>query len=813
MASETRKRIEIFTIDTFGSKDPKPRLKWSDKLLQYYTINAKDIRNSIRDLAGQINRDKSELQDANWNNALNKLANTNINTASSQFWRQITRLGGLGRSSGFATPLTYKGKVATSPQQIANLTAEYSADSFQPLNDITFDYRSIMRTSTELRHMTELLNGPPPKARRYVCPEGEPEDLGQYSGTHKDRDLVTEQRAFPPKITNHQRKHMTNIESTEYRREKIPLPPANSPNLKVDPAWDEMTFHNDTVGRKLFKDATAPFTRLELKAVLYTVKRKAPGKDGLFIDSFKHMGRCSQTLLLDLLNDIFKTGIFPAGWKEAILAPLLKKDKIASDPASYRPISLLPVGGKILECLVLKRLNTYLEHRKLIPCFQTGFRKGYSTSINLKRLFNAIYTQSTRSTHNRPTVAIMFDAKKAFDSVWHEGLIHKCFKDGLPLLLIRFLHGWIKDRSLKVRIGDTLSESVNTDSGVPQGSVLSPVIWNYWMGDCPTNLQVQCCMSLYADDVNLWATSTSVNNSILDIQQEIWNLTDWTKKKRIKFEPSKTEALACHKKAGPREAMRRHVLYLDRNKTEAIQWKRHAKLLGVFFSDTGTFHHHFKKAIAKCLARIKALWRFAKHVPGDTLYRVYKTAIEPILLYGTEALFEVFSPNLLKKLIAVEFTAIKICFGLPRHTSNGDCLRYMGEESIVSRLEKRRLNFVANNAFSPLIRYSESLKTNEGRRLRTKRKFIGAGDPSEPPWKRRLYEHKETIFFSDITSVSLLPEPVLFFREGVNATRDPAESENEEGLERWRNEVAARIAKKWGSLAPEGVRRRPWDPG
>ena len=128
----------------------------------------------------------------------------------------------------------------------------------------------------------------------------------------------------------------------------------------------------------------APFSIEELLKTMHKMKRKAPGNDQVFIDQFKHLGYKGRKLLLEIANEIWETGHIPDRWKEAIMVPILKKDKPARDPTSYRPISLLPVGVKNVESLVLHRINPYLEERKLIPIVQTGFRKGNSTMINLK---------------------------------------------------------------------------------------------------------------------------------------------------------------------------------------------------------------------------------------------------------------------------------------------------------------------------------------------------------------------------------------------------------------------------------------------
>ena len=170
------------------------------------------------------------------------------------------------------------------------------------------------------------------------------------------------------------------------------------------------------------------------------------------------------------------------------MVPILKKDKPAKDPASYRPISLLPVAGKILESLILTWLNPYIRHRKLIPCIQTGFCAGMSSSINLKRMYNKAYNRSVRATHADPTIMIFFDTKKTFDSVWDIGVLHKAMSNGLPAIFIRFLRSWLTNRTLQVRIGQTLSKTVSLKSGVPQGSVLAATIWNYYTGNIPTTI-------------------------------------------------------------------------------------------------------------------------------------------------------------------------------------------------------------------------------------------------------------------------------------------------------------------------------------
>ena len=458
-----------------------------------------------------------------------------------------------------------------------------------------------------------------------------------------------------------------------------------------------------------------------LDITTHKMKRKAPGNDQIYIDQFKYLGHRGKNLMLEIANKIWEKGQIPDKWKEAIMVPILKKDKPAKDPTSYRPISLLPVGIKIIESMVLQKLNPYLEERKLIPLSQTGFRKGHSTMINLKRMYSHAYTRSTRATHPESTVMVFFDAKKAFDSVWHTGLLHKSMSDGLPGRIIRFLRTWLSNRQLKVRVGQTYSKTVPLDSGVPQGSVLAPLVWNYYTGDIPTTTSSHSSTAVYADD-----TSTATSHRIMDralqiAQEEIWQLNDWTLKCRIKFEPKKTHILAIHRNPAIRRNMKDNIIYLDRLQQQPLQWTEHAKLLGITFSENGTFHKHLNEVIKKSMARIKQLYKFAGTVKSHTLYKVYRTAIEPIALYGTEVLYENLTCSTLKKLIAMELAAIKITHQLPKRTPIIDCLNHIYKGGIVDRIDSRRTSFIIKNADSPLIRHGETSVYSSGRRIRTKR--------------------------------------------------------------------------------------------
>ena len=209
----------------------------------------------------------------------------------------------------------------------------------------------------------------------------------------------------------------------------------------------------------------------------------------------------------------------------------------------------------------------------------------------------------------------------------------------------------------------------------------------------------------------------------------------------------------------------------NRGCKDELKYTNHAKLLDITFSETGTFHKHISDKLKTCYSRVKQLYRFSTDVKGDTLYKVHRSCIEPIILYGSEVLYENFSCNTIKKLNALEFTAIKTCYGLNRQTPTIDCLDYLLDGGISERLFKRRNNFVENNKDSILPKHSETLKYSEGRRIRTR---IVHRDRSlqKQGWKSNLHLHREHNFFSNNGNEATqdTAQRNIAFQEGHTAT-------------------------------------------
>jgi len=141
------------------------------------------------------------------------------------------------------------------------------------------------------------------------------------------------------------------------------------------------------------------------------------------------------------------------------------------------------------------------------------------------------------------------------------------------------------------------------------------------------------------------------------------------------------------------------------------------------------------------------MYRFRGYVKSEVLYKVYKTAIEPIMLYGTEVIYENLTEINLKKLLAVEYFAIKTSYCMKRQESITNCIKHI-EKSIVTNINNRRKNFIRRNYDMEILRHTETTKYSEGRRIRVRKNHKSRG--TRKNWKEKLNEHKDILFLSDI---------------------------------------------------------------
>ena len=201
---------------------------------------------------------------------------------------------------------------------------------------------------------------------------------------------------------------------------------------------------------------------------------------------------------------------------------------------SYRPISLLPILSKVLEKLILKRLQPSLQQNALIPNHQFGFRRHHAT---IKQIHRVVSQVSRDLEEHRYCSAAFLDISQAFDKVWHTGLLYK-LKDSLPHHFFMLLRSYLTSRSFQVEYEDEQTTLFPVEAGVTQGSVLGPVLYTVYTSDQP--LSRHTTTATYADDTASLASHDDPVMASNNLQIHLDKLQLWFRKWRIKVNESKS---------------------------------------------------------------------------------------------------------------------------------------------------------------------------------------------------------------------------------------------------------------------------------
>jgi Reverse transcriptase (RNA-dependent DNA polymerase) len=272
-------------------------------------------------------------------------------------------------------------------------------------------------------------------------------------------------------------------------------------------------------------------------------KKKAPGPDGIPNMALRLLPKKGIAHLVAIANASLRLRYFPAKWKEADVVVLLKPGKSANFPQNYRPISLLPTMGKIMEKIILTRLDREVEALELIQPEQFGFRSQHSTTHQALR----VVEQITRGFGRREaTGALFLDISKAFDKVWHQGLLWKMLNAGISLAMVQLIHSFLRRRSFRVKLPSCRSTSRPILSGVPQGSVLAPRLFNIYVSDVPKT--VGTSQALYADDTAILASGRNAESVSRRLQTAVDALEDWYVEWRFDVNPEKSTAVVFQRR-------------------------------------------------------------------------------------------------------------------------------------------------------------------------------------------------------------------------------------------------------------------------
>ena len=249
---------------------------------------------------------------------------------------------------------------------------------------------------------------------------------------------------------------------------------------------------------------------------------------------FEELPKKGLVLLTYIFNAIIRLRYVPSAWKEAQVIMIPKPGKPTDLTSSYRPISLLPVASKLFEKLLLKRLKPVCEREKLIPDFQYGFRNKHSTIDQVHRITSLIQKALEEK---KFCVGIFLDVAQAFDKVWHKGLMFKLQKI-LSRVFCEILKSYLSNRKFRIQQDQTTTDWYQIRAGVPQGSILGPILFLLYTADIP--MDNSSTADMFADDTAILATDDTEVTATAKIQQAVDAVNKWAAQWKIKFNSSKS---------------------------------------------------------------------------------------------------------------------------------------------------------------------------------------------------------------------------------------------------------------------------------
>ena len=367
----------------------------------------------------------------------------------------------------------------------------------------------------------------------------------------------------------------------------------------------------------------------ELRAAIKKLKPgKSPGRDNIHPEFVIHQSERTSHWLCSFFSSCLRRSKIPKTWRRASVIALPKPNKPPEDPKSYRPISLLSVPYKVLERLIHSRIEPVVDPQ--LPPEQAGFRRGRSTVDQVTLL-----TQDIEDSFqdNEKAGVVFLDLTAAYDTVWHRGLHLKLLRTIPDRHMVRFIMEMLSNRSFVLQTSDGQTSRLRRlKNGVPQGSVLSPMMFNIYIHDLPVTTSTKYG---YADDLAIMLRRPTWKAMEDGLNRDMGILADYLEKWHLQLSVGKTVSAAYH--LNNREARREVDVYVGNHR---LEFQQAPKYLGVRLDRTLSFKQHLDEVKAKTTARVSLIRRLAGSTWGaspQTLRVSTQALVLPVAEYCAPA--------------------------------------------------------------------------------------------------------------------------------------------------------------------------------
>ena len=444
------------------------------------------------------------------------------------------------------------------------------------------------------------------------------EKINMLIGSNKNHNRKTNPIKLNNKMSNNQKEiadafnnYFTNIGNQLHK---------NLPASSIDPrSYLQGDYPNSMV--------VHPVSVLDVHSVFKSLKAKGCSIDEFSSEIVKDHAEFLALPIQILYNQSIRTGCFPSLLKRALVIPIHKKNS-TSEITNYRPISILSIFSKIYEKLMKKTLTSYLTANNIISEKQFGFQSGISTYDAMEGFSTYLYQNLDEG---KKVLGLFLDFKNAFDSVPHDILLQKLEYYGIRGNIHSWFKSYLHGRSQATKYGQHQSKSLFISTGLPQGSVLGPTLFNIYINDL-TVVSAQLRTSLFCDDSLLFKSSENVDELVQLMNTELQKIQEWTLANRLTLNTDKTVAvLFSNKKIKeiPPILIKKDYTY------DLIKRVDHTKFLGVYYDEHLKFSQHISHLCSKLSIVAGMLFRLKLILPTKILKNIYNSHVNSILNYCT----------------------------------------------------------------------------------------------------------------------------------------------------------------------------------
>jgi ribonuclease HI len=433
---------------------------------------------------------------------------------------------------------------------------------------------------------------------------------------------------------------ITHAEKCDALRRKLFKPP---PELADNPMPDlENARPNDIQHTRV--------TKAEVREALYTQSpKKAPGVSQISFQALRWIWQAESDTLYAIIHHCAEAGYHPRPWRTAVAVALRKPRKgDYSAPKSYRLIQLLECLGKVLEKVQATRLSYLVETERLVPETQFGGRPGSST---VDAMMSYVEDVEAARNHKLVTSVLTFDISGFFDNVNHNRLLRVLREKRIPLPLIRWVASFLTDRQAAVCLDGKRGEMAPIETGIPQGSPVSPVLSILYTADLPqvigdistnnknTDKTTPTAFKMYMDDGHITVSSKTLETNVATLSKQFRKVRDWLRRAGLTADLDKSELIHHTWRRMDSDNLPSLRLVGEDGKTTVIRAGENIRWLGVYFDRKLTFKSHIRQLADRAREAVNASRMLANTVRGlnqTHLRTLYRSCILPMISYGSE---------------------------------------------------------------------------------------------------------------------------------------------------------------------------------